>query len=280
MTLWKAIRQDRTGTLCLFFLLAVTVSGLLAPWLAPHDPLLVDTRNKLTTCSGAHWLGTDHLGRDIFSRLLYGARVTVGFSLLIMSLTVCIGALLGMLAGFARGRIEAALMRTCDIVMSFPSEVMILAIVGMLGPSLEHVALACVLAKWPWYTRMVRTITQKYTDMNHILYARVAGYGTFHILRRHVLPCAAGDIAVLATLDTGSVILLLSALSFLGLGVQPPDPEWGAMLAEARNVMTLYPWQMLPSGMAILSVVAACNFLGDSLRDALDPWHHPAGGRP
>lgn len=263
---------------CLSFLLVVTASGILAPWLAPYDPLLIDAKNKLAACGGAHWFGTDQLGRDIFSRLLYGARVTVGFSVLTMCVTVCIGTLLGMLAGFVRGRVEAVLMRACDVVMSFPSEVMILAIVGMLGPSLENVALACVLAKWPWYTRMVRTITQKYTDMNYIRYAQVAGYGTCYIIRRHLLPCAAGEIAVLATLDTGAVILLISALSFLGLGVQPPTPEWGTMLAEARNVMTLYPWQMLPPGIAILSVVAACNFLGDSLRDALDPWHHPAGG--
>lgn len=275
MNILRAIGRDKTGTLCLCFLLAVIASGILAPWLSPHDPLLIDTRNKFAACSGTHWLGTDHLGRDVFSRLLYGARVTVGFAVLTMCATVCIGAMLGMLAGLVRGRVEAALMRACDVMMSFPGEVMILAIVGMLGPSLNNVLLACVLAKWPWYARMIRTITRKYADMNYILYARTVGYGTGYIMRRHLLPCAAGEIAVLATLDSGSVILLISALSFLGLGVQPPVPEWGTMLAEARNVMTLYPRQMLPPGIAILSVVAACNFLGDSLRDALDPRRHP-----
>lgn len=257
--------------LCLAYLLVVAISAIFAPWLAPYDPLHIDTKNKLAACSGAHWLGTDQLGRDIFSRLLYGARITLGFSVLTMCATVCVGTLLGMLAGFVRGHVERVLMRACDIVMSFPSELLILAVVGLLGASPEHVVLACVLAKWPWYTRMMRAITRQYTDMNYILYAQVVGYGAPSILRRHLLPCAAGEIAVLATLDTGAVMLLLSALSFLGLGVQPPAPEWGAMLAEARNVMSLYPRQMLPAGIALLSVAAACNFLGDSLRDALDP---------
>lgn len=144
-----------------------------------------------------------------------------------------------------------------------------------MGPGLENIVLACVIAKWPWYTRMIRTVTRQYADMNYIRYAKVAGYGTAYIIRRHLLPCAAGEITVLATLDAGSVILMISALSFLGLGVQPPTPEWGMMLSEAKDIMILYPEQMLPPGLTILLVVAAFNYLGDSLRDALDPWHHP-----
>ena len=147
-----------------------------------------------------------------------------------------------------------------------------IAIVGMLGPGLQHVVLACIAAKWPWYARMIRTVTRQYSAMNYISFAKVAGYGTPYILRRHLLPCASGEIAVLATLDTGSVILMLSALSFLGLGVQPPTPEWGMMLGEAKDVMLLYPGQMLPPGLAILLLAAAFNLLGDSLRDAMDPW--------
>ncbi len=261
---------------CLCFLVFVALAGLLAPLVAPHDPVDINVRNKFAPYSWEHWLGTDHLGRDILSRLIFGVRASLGFSLLTMGVTVSIGMVLGMLAGFLRGRVESALMRLCDVMMSFPSEVMILAIVGMLGPGLENVVLACVIAKWPWYTRMIRTVTRQYADMNHIRFARVAGYGTFHIIRKHLLPCAAGEIVVLATLDTGAVILMISALSFLGLGVQPPTPEWGMMLGEAKDIMILYPQQMLPPGITILLVVAAFNFLGDSLRDALDPWHHPS----
>lgn len=225
----RALLHDRAGLACLLFLGIVLLAALLAPWLTPWDPLAVDGSRKLAPCGPEHWLGTDRLGRDIFSRLLYGARATLGVSLL--------------------------------------------AIVGMLGPGLENVVLACVVAKWPWYARMMRTITLRYADRDFVRFARVAGYGTGHIIRRHLLPCAAGEISVLATLDTGAVILMVSALSFLGLGVQPPTPEWGMMLGEAREVMVLYPWQMLPPGLAILLVVAACNYLGDSLRDALDPRH-------
>ena len=273
MTMRQAFARDRLGMACLIFLLLVLLAGLLAPWLAPHAPLLIDARNKFAPCGPGHWLGTDHLGRDILSRLLYGIRATVGFALLTTAVTVSIGTLLGMTAGFVQGRTEALLLRVCAVALAFPAEVLILALVGLLGPAPEHVFLACILAKWPWYARMMRTVTLRYADRDFVRFARVAGYGTGHIIRRHLLPCAAGEISVLATLDTGAVILMVSALSFLGLGVQPPTPEWGMMLGEAREVMVLYPWQMLPPGLAILLVVAACNYLGDSLRDALDPRH-------
>ena len=271
MTMRQAFARDRLGMACLLFLLLVLLAGLLAPWLAPHDPLLIDARNKFAPCGPGHWLGTDHLGRDILSRLLYGIRATVGFALLTTAVTVSIGTLLGMTAGFVQGRTEALLLRVCAVALAFPAEVLILALVVLLGPAPEHVFLACILAKWPWYARMIHTITRQYADMPYVCFARVAGYAAPAIIRRHLLPRAAGEIAVLATLDSGSVILLLSALSFLGLNVQPPTPEWGAMLSEARNVMTLHPWQMLPPGLAVLLVTAACNLLGDSLRDALSP---------
>ena len=272
MTFWKSLKEDRAGMACLAFIVLAALGGLLAPWIAPCDPTAIDARSKFAAMSWAHWLGCDYLGRDVLSRLLYGARATLGFSLLTMALTVCLGGALGMLAGLLQGRTEACIMRLCDVMMSFPSEVMILAIVGMLGPGLEHVVLACIAAKWPWYARMIRTVTRQYSAMNYISFAKVAGYGTPYILRRHLLPCASGEIAVLATLDTGSVILMISALSFLGLGVQPPTPEWGMMLGEAKDVMLLYPGQMLPPGLAILMLAAAFNMLGDSLRDAMDPW--------
>lgn len=275
MKIMAALLRDRLALVCLSFILLLIIGCVLAPWLAAFDPLYIDTTRKLASPSALHWLGTDHLGRDIFARLLYGARITLGFSILTMLITATVGSSLGILAGYRGGKIDTLLMRLCDIMVSFPSEVLILAIVGMLGPSLENVVLACIVAKFPWYTRMVRTIVRKYTDMNYILYAKVVGFSTNTIIRRHLIPNAAGEIIVLATLDSGAIILLISALSFLGLGVQPPTPEWGTMLSEAKNIMTLYPWQMLPPGLAILALVAAFNFLGDSLRDAFDPLHKP-----
>ena len=276
MKIANALGRDRLAIVCISFIALLLIGCVFAPWLTAFDPLYIDIARKLAEPDATHWLGTDHLGRDIFSRLLYGARITLGFSILAMLVTASVGSLLGIMAGYMKGKVDNLLMRLCDIMVSFPGEVLILAIVGMLGPSLENVVLACIVAKFPWYTRMVRTITRKYTDMNYILYAKVAGFSTSYIIRRHLVPCAAGEIVVLATLDSGSIILLISALSFLGLGVQPPTPEWGTMLSEAKNIMTLYPWQMLPPGLAILALVAAFNFLGDSLRDAFDP-HHASG---
>ena len=269
----KRFLHNRAAVVTVAFVLLIALIGILAPLLAPHDPYVTDILNKFAPYSLEYPLGTDHLGRCVLSRLIYGIRPTLGLALLTMLGTIALGALLGVMAGYFRGVVEEVIMRVVDVMLSFPGEVMVLAIVGMLGPGLENVVLACVVAKWPWYARMMRTITLRYADRDFVRFARVAGYGTGHIMRRHLLPCAAGEISVLATLDTGAVILMVSALSFLGLGVQPPTPEWGMMLGEAREVMVLYPWQMLPPGLAILLVVAACNYLGDSLRDALDPRH-------
>ena len=155
-------------------------------------------------------------------------------------------------------------------MLSFPSEVMILAIVGIMGVGITNVVIANIIAKWAWYTRMIRSIVIQYTDKNYIKFAKVSGCSTYHIITKHLLHALAGEIAVLSTLDTGWVILNISALSFLGLGVQAPTPEWGMMLSEAKNVMLMYPMQMLPSGIAILIVVSAFNFLGDSLQDAFN----------
>ena len=273
MRVWRRLCNDRVGMICLCFLFAVAVLALCAPLAAPCDPTTIDVRNKFAGYSLAHLLGTDQLGRDVLSRLIWGGRATLGFSLLTMGITLVIGSGLGIVAGFCRGKVDEAIMRFCDVMMSFPSEVLILAIVGMLGPGLGNVVIASVIAKWPWYSRMIRSVVMQYTDVNYVRFARVAGCSMWHIFRRHLLPGALGEIIVLATLDTGAVILSVSALSFLGLGVQPPTAEWGAMLSDAKDIMSMYPQQMLPAGLTILLVVAAFNFLGDSLRDAIDPAH-------
>lgn len=270
MTLFRAFCRDRLALCCLIFLLLVGLAALLAPCLAPFDPLTTNVRNKFAAWDAVHWLGTDQLGRDVFSRLLYGARTTLGFSLLTTGITLLAGILPGIVAGVLRGRTEQALLRLCDILLSFPAEVLLLAVVGMLGPSPEKAALACIIAKWPWYARMMCLITRQYADSNAVRFARVMGYRLPHILKWHILPQVAGETLVLATLHMGGFILTISALSFLGLGVQPPVPEWGAMLGEARDAMLLAPWLMIPSGAAILLVVAACNYLGDALHDIME----------
>lgn len=276
MSVWACLRKDKPALICLAFLAVVLLAALLAPWVSIYDPDAIDVSAKFAGYSWVHPLGTDQLGRDVLSRLIWGGRATLGFSLLTMLLTVSVGTILGLISGFCTRlapRVDEAIMRFCDAMMSFPSEVMVLAIVGMVGPGLGNVVMASVIAKWPWYTRMVRSLVMQQAGMNHVLFAQAAGCGPLHIFRRHLLPNVIGEILVLATLDTGAVILTISALSFLGLGVQPPTPEWGAMLSDAKDIMLFYPQQMLPPGLLILLVVAAFNFVGDSLRDALDPLH-------
>jgi nickel transport system permease protein len=271
MKFFSRFKEDKLGMLSLIIILIVMILGILAPIIAPNDPTAVDVKSKLLGMSATYPFGTDQLGRCVFSRLLYGIRTTVFLALVAMIATIAIGTILGVMAGFFRGWIDEVIMRICDIMLSFPSEVMILAIVGILGTGIGNIIIANIIAKWAWYTRMIRSIIIQYSDKNYIRFAKVSGCSTFHVIKKHLIPGAIGEIGVLATLDTGWVILNISALSFLGLGVQAPTPEWGMMLSEAKNVMTIYPQQMLPAGLAILVIVAAFNFLGDSLQEALNP---------
>lgn len=271
MRFWNRFKKDKLGMLSMIIILVIILLGILASVVAPNDPTEVDVKIKLMKMSTQYPLGTDQLGRCVLSRLLYGIRTTVFLSLISMILTITIGTILGVISGFFRGWIDEIIMRICDIMLSFPSEVMILAIVGILGTGIDNIIIANIIAKWAWYTRMIRSIVIGYTDKNYIRFAKVSGCSTLHIIKKHLIPSAIGEIGVLATLDTGWVILNISALSFLGLGVQAPTPEWGMMLSEAKNIMTIYPEQMLPAGIAILIVVAAFNLLGDSLQEALNP---------
>lgn len=271
MKFFDRFKKDKLGVLSLIVILSVCLAGILAPLIAPHDPTAVDIKSKLLGMSLAYPFGTDQLGRCVFSRLLYGIRTTVFLSLIAMVATIVIGTVLGMIAGLFRGWVDELIMRICDIMLSFPSEVMILAIVGILGSGISNIVIANIIAKWAWYTRMIRSIVIQYVDKNYIKFAKVSGCSNLHIIRKYLIPGTIGEIVVLATLDTGWVILNISALSFLGLGVQAPTPEWGMMLSEAKNIMTIYPQQMLPAGLAILVIVAAFNFLGDSLQEALNP---------
>jgi nickel transport system permease protein len=278
-TILKRLLADRMARGCMVFIAMLLALGVLAPVLPIADPTAIDITGKFQMPGGGHWLGTDQLGRDIFSRLVWGIRTTLCASLAAMLITSAIGALYGAIAGGMRGRVDAVMMRLADVMMSFPSEVLILAIVGMMGPGLTNMIIACVVAKWAWYARMMRTIVRRISDAGYVRFARVCGAGEAWILLRHLAPGAAGEFFVLVTLDTGSVVLMISALSFLGLGVQPPVAEWGMMLSEAKEVMLQYPWQMFWPGVAILSTVACFNFLGDCVRDAFDLRHAGRDGQ-
>lgn len=263
--------KNKTLIACLVVIGVTIILGIFAPFFAPNDPYQNDILNKFAPSSLSFPLGTDHLGRCILSRMIYGIRPTLFLSLITMAGTIGIGMVMGILAGYFKGAIDEIIMRTVDVMLSFPSQIMILAVIALLGVDIKNVIIANVFIKWAWYARMIRTNVIKYTDKNFVLFSRSVGSGSTYILLKHILPSIASELVVLATLDTGWAILNISTLSFLGLGVQAPTPEWGAMLNEAKNVMTTNPTQMIAPGVAVVVIVGAFNLLGDCLRDILDP---------
>ncbi|MFV0441416.1 MAG: nickel/cobalt ABC transporter permease [Lachnospirales bacterium] len=259
---------------CLFtigFLLVIVVLGIFAPVIAPHDPYATDIMNKFAPVSKDYLLGTDQLGRCVLSRIIYGIRPTLGYAVLTMVGTIGLGTVMGLLAGYFKGPVDEIIMRIVDVMLSFPSQIMVYAVVALFGIDVRNVILANVFIKWAWYARMIRTGVLKHRDSNFVQFSRTVGRGETFILSKHLLPSIASELAVLASLDMGWAILNISTLSFLGLGVQAPTPEWGAMLNEAKEVMTSSPMQMLAPGICIVIVVALLNLLGDALRDVLDP---------
>ncbi|MBN1839186.1 MAG: ABC transporter permease subunit [Campylobacterales bacterium] len=266
---YAKLLRDPLAIASLSVIVGMIFLGIFAPWIAPHDPIATNLAHKFAPWGGQFPLGSDHLGRCILSRVLFGIRTTLFLALMAMGITLSLGLILGLMAGFFR-KAEEVILRGCDVMLSFPSELMILAIVGMLGAGIGNLILANVIAKVAWYTRMIYSFVLVYREQNYIAFAKATGVPPLRILKTHILPSIFDDIVMLATLDAGWVIMSISALSFLGLGVQAPTPEWGMMLSEAKNVMSVYPLQMLPSGFAILMVVLAFNFLGDSIRDARD----------
>ncbi|AKL95258.1 ABC-type dipeptide/oligopeptide/nickel transport system, permease component [Clostridium aceticum] len=266
----KKLMKDKIALITLLIILLTMILGIFADIIAPNDPIATSIINKYAQRSQAFPLGTDHLGRCILSRLIYGIRPTLFLSMFTMLCTIALGTSIGAIAGYARGMVDEVMMRIVDIMLSFPSQVMILAVVGMMGVGIRNVIIASIAIKWAWYARMIRSSVIQYNNKNYILYSKTIGTSKSFIVFRHMLLNILSEIIVLATLDMGWVILSISTLSFLGLGVQAPTPEWGGMLSEAKNVITSRPTQMLAPGIAILVIVASFNMLGDSLRDVLD----------
>jgi peptide/nickel transport system permease protein len=246
-------------------------AALGAPWLAPHDPLAVDLSNTLAPASAAHPLGTDHLGRDTLSRLLYGSRVSLGISLVSIASAALVGVVLGLLAAWHRGLVDAAFVRVMDVLLAFPDLLLAIAVVTVLGRSQMSVIVAVAVFSVPILGRVTRAAALGAVAGDHVLAARAAGASGSWILARHVLPLCLSPIVAQATVMLGSAILLASGLSFLGLGVQPPDPEWGAMLSRGRDMLRSAPLGAVAPGLAITIVALSFSLAGDGLRDALDP---------
>lgn len=267
----RAFLRNRTAVVGLFLALFMTVLALFAPLLAPHDPLAQNVRNALTPPSSLHFFGTDDLGRDVFSRILFGARVSIVVGLSSVAVGTVLGTIVGISAGFFGGWFELIVMRIVDVLMSFPVLIMGLMFMAILGPGMDKLIFAIGLVLTPQVARLAHGTTVALRETDYVTAAKALGAGPFRILLRHVLPNIAGEILVMATLWTATAIRVEANLSFIGLGVSPPTPTWGNMIREGVRWLVVTPWLSIFPGLAILITVLAFNMLGDGIRDALDP---------
>lgn len=255
----------------LVLLLGLALLAAAAPYVTPHDPLQVRMERRLEPPGREFWLGTDQYGRDLLSRLIYGARASLGTAGLVLVSVMTVSVALGLAAGYAGGMVDDLIMRLVDTLLALPGLVLAVAIAGLLGPGLPNLVLAMAATSWAYYARLIRGMVLQVRGEEYVTAAMAAGAGPLRIAVRHVLPALAGPVLVLASLDIGKTILAISGLSFLGLGAQPPAPEWGAMLNEGRPFFQAAPRLMVYPGLAILLAVTACNLVGDGLRAAFDP---------
>jgi peptide/nickel transport system permease protein len=251
--------------------LAFVVLALFAPVFAPYDPLAQDLANNYGGPSGAHWLGTDDLGRDTLSRLLYGARVSLGIAFSSVAMGLLVGAVLGLVGAFYGGVVDSVIMRVMDVLLALPGILLGIAIVVILGNGVINTVIAVAVFSIPTFARLVRGSALSILERDYVIASRALGASAKRILFGHVLPNALTPLVVQSTLQLGVAILIASGLSFLGLGVQPPDPEWGAMLSKGRELVRSTPIAAFAPGFAITVVVLSFSLLGDGLRDALDP---------
>ena len=268
---WLAFRSNPLACVGLGIVCTLLLAAALAPVLATHDPLAQDLARRLLPPSAAHWLGTDSLGRDIFSRIVHGARITLVVVLLVVVTVGPIGLLVGATAGYAGGWVDTALMRVTDIFLAFPRLILALAFVAALGPGIENAVIAIALTAWPPYARVARAEALVIRNADYIAAVRLQGASPARIVLRHVMPLCLPSLVVRSTLDMAGIILTAAGLGFLGLGAQPPMPEWGAMIATGREFIFDQWWVATAPGIAICVVALGFNLLGDGLRDVLDP---------
>ena len=275
---WTAFRRslgrvvrEPLGALGLFMVVLIVGSAIGADWLAPFDPNKIDIRAKLEPPSAEHLLGTDQLGRDIFSRVLVGGQIALQVSLVAIGAALAVGLVLGLVAGFGPRWLDHALVLLFDTVRSFPTVMFALALITLLGPSLETVVVVVVVTQIPIYARMVRTQTLALRSAEFIMAERVMGAGFFRILAVHILPNVIGPLLILASMDIPFVITIEAGLSFLGMGVRPPTPSWGTILNDGYSFLYNTPWPAIAGGLPVIITTLGFTFLGESLRDVFDP---------
>ena len=269
---WRNFSRNRLAMVGLAIVLALVLVALTADFIAPYPPTVGDLgTSRLLPPSATHWFGTDDQGRDILSRLLHGSRITLSVVLLVAVLAAPIGLLVGTVAGYAGGAIDAVLMRITDIFLAFPRLILALAFVAALGPGIQNAVIAIAITSWPPYARIARAETLSLRQADYISAVRLLGASPWRIVLRHIMPLCLASVIVRVTLDMAGIILTAAGLGFLGLGAQPPLPEWGAMIANGRAYVLDQWWVAAAPGAAIFVVSLAFNLLGDGLRDALDP---------
>jgi len=267
---WSRSRRSRLTTVGISILAVMVLLAFIGPLMVHNDPLTVNMSERLLAPSWQYPIGTDHLGRCLFSRLAAGAQTTLGIAALALAAVMIIGIPIGLLAGYKRGRADAVLMRIVDAIGAFPDFIMAIAFTGFLGPSLTNLMLSIILVNWIGYARVVRSIVLSEREKEYVLAARAAGCSSWTIIRRHLLPNIISPVIVLAALDIGKIILIIASLSYVGLGAQPPSPEWGAMLNDGRPYFQSNPSLMIYPGLAIMLVVISCNLISEGVRDRLD----------
>ena len=264
------IKKNKIFSLLIVVAIAIISVGIFAPIIAPYSPFEGNLSDALQPPSSEHIFGTDKLGRDVFSRVVYGTRISLTASLVLVISIFTIGTTLGILSGYFGGIVDEIIMRISDIMISFPGMVLAISLAGIMGSSVDNAVIAIMVVSWTKYARLSRSLVLKIKETDYIRAAKVTGCKTRHIITRHIIPNIIPTLIVTATTDIGTMILELSSLSFLGFGAQSPQAEWGLMLNEGRAYMLDCPWLMIYPGLAICIVVVVYNLLGDNLRDILD----------
>jgi peptide/nickel transport system permease protein len=273
---WLRIKRNRLAMAGLIIVAILLLVAAFAPWIAPHDPFVQNLGNRLKPPgTPGYWLGTDDFGRDILSRIIYGSRITLYIIALVAVTAPVLGLLIGTVAGYFGGWVDAVLMRLTDIFLAFPRLILALALVAVLGPGIENAVLAIALTAWPPYARVARAETLTVRSSDYIAAIRLQGASAPRIIAGHVVPMCLPSVIIRVTLDMAGVILIAAGLGFLGLGVQPPQPEWGLMISSGRKFLFEQWWVATMPGLAIFIVSLGFNLLGDGLRDVLDPKSAP-----
>jgi dipeptide transport system permease protein len=274
---WLSMRANRGAMIALAVILVLILCAIFAPWIAPNDPTAQNVDQALLPpawyAAGLHQypLGTDSLGRCVLSRIIFGARLSLLIGGIVVTLSLSTGVLMGLVSGFYRGAVDSLIMRLMDIILALPSLLLAIVIVVLLGPGLRNAMIAVAITNIPHYARLTRAAVLSELTKDYVVASRVAGAGTFRLMFKTVLPNCLAPLIVQSTLGISAAILDAAALGFLGLGAQPPTPEWGTMLADSRQYIESAPWVVTFPGLAILITVLAFNLMGDGLRDALDP---------